>query len=111
MSKVKYVGWVGRDNWIGFALKKGEPLSALTSTEMAAITDYGFKFLGVEYKASENSQFCKKTDDKATIEFQLGGMIDIVASDSKCELIIYDAAHPNGIIWGDYFQLKMKQDS
>lgn len=107
----EYIGWVGRDNWIGFTLSKGDPLEDLTAVEMDDVTKYGFRYNGIEYNTTTHPAFCRKTSASSRIEFQPGLMIDESGKDSKCELLVYDAVNVEGLVWGTYFKLKMRDDA
>ena len=111
MSKIEYTGWIGRDNWIGFTLRKGNPVANLTESEMITISNYGFRYQGVEYNTVTNPSQCRITEEIALIEFQVGQIISVAGVDSKCELLVYTSLAPAGVVWGDYFVLTMKDDA
>ena len=112
MSKKSATFYVGRDDYfIVTILSDGSPVS------LAAVTGIGIVFNGTEYKSGSYPtafSWSTETDDvptgdgtKGQITFYVGKIsaIDEAAVDPKTEIVLYDAASPNGIPW-DTIHLK-----
>jgi len=94
-----------RENAFSLQLKKTDEngvLTVLTSAEMDAITKIEILFKETYYSSEDYATSFDWTTYKATgvVVFKLGLITTIPAGrDKQSELIIYDAANPEGIIW------------
>jgi hypothetical protein len=91
--------YIGRDN--AFALKLLKNSVALTSDEMAAITNVGVIFDGTEYDYDTYATAFDFTTYATTsiITIALGGTLTTAARDRHAEIVIYTATDTSGVIW------------
>jgi hypothetical protein len=105
--------YLGRDNTFELKLLEKRPGAnpeALTQDQMEAITRIDLIYSGTTISSQTNSSaFDWSTrQTEGVVIFALGGLDIPVGSDLAVELIVYDAEHPNGILWGS-FSLKVEQ--
>ena len=91
--------WNARNNAIRLELTKDD--TVLTQTEIEAITKAEIKFNNTYYDSDTYASSWDLVTYKADgqIEFSFGLLGLTASTDRKAELIIYDAANTNGIVW------------
>ena len=109
--------YIDRDNAISFLLKKKPPdedeFRKLTSDEMADITRVKVRYNGKYYDSDDYPTLFDWSSyaDIGVLTFKMGTMVGLEAGiDRNAELIIYNTANPNGIVW-DTFRLKVLDDA
>jgi len=83
---------------------------ALNSAEMSSVTNFEIRFNGEYYDSDTYPAGIVPENSTGTITiypFELGLK---VATDLKTELILYDSAHTNGLVWAQ-FPMKILGDA
>ena len=100
--------YLGRDNTFELQLlEQGLPLS---QSDMAVITRIDLIFNGATVSSQDNPEALDWTSRaaEAVVVFDLGGLSLSTGTDLSTVLIVYDASHPNGLVWAT-FTLKVAQ--
>lgn len=110
MSLVEETVYRGRDNAIALVLKNND--ANLSTTEINAITRIDVHYSGTYYSSASSPTLFDwvtyKEDAKVIIKLGMCGLT--VGSDANTELLVYDAANTNGLVW-DTFKLTVLDDA
>ena len=94
----KMTVWKDRSNWIEIELKKDG--TTLTSDEIDAITKVELKYKDVYYDSTTYTDaFDLVTGRESGKLIIKPGLLDWEAGSDVVELIVYDAANTNGVMW------------
>lgn len=110
MSLIEETVYRGRDNPIALILKNND--ANLSTTEMSAITRMDIRYNGTYYSSASSPTLFDWTtfNEDAKVIIKLGMCGLTTGSDANTELIVYDAANTNGLMW-DVFKLTVTDDA